>query len=91
MPETGIRKACCIQGKIHSGTPAGKEGIVHGRNCYIASPPQGEAKCVIVVLSDVFGWKLTNTRLLADSYAEKAHALVYLPEFQHGRSYEERP
>jgi len=39
----------------------------------------------------VFGWKLVNTRLLADSYAQKAQALVYLPEFQHGRSSERWP
>lgn len=33
----------------------------------------------------VFGWQLTNTRLLADEYA-KAGFYVYLPDFHEGES-----
>jgi dienelactone hydrolase len=39
---------------------------------------------VIVILPDIFGWTLPNTRILADNYAKKGQWLVYLPEFMNG-------
>lgn len=76
---------CCAAGEIHTGTPSGRVDKVHGLDCYIASPSAGtEPKGVIVILPDVFGWKLVNTRILADAYAAKGNYLVYLPELQDG-------
>lgn len=66
---------CCAAGEIHTGTPSGRRvDKIHGLDCYIASPPAGiEPKGVIVILPDVFGWKLVNTRILTDAYAAKGN------------------
>lgn len=83
--KTNMIQQCCAAGEIHTGTPSGRVDKVHGLDCYIASPPAGtEPKGVIVILPDVFGWKLVNTRILADAYAAKGNYLVYLPELQDG-------
>ncbi|KAI4099852.1 MAG: hypothetical protein LQ339_005767 [Xanthoria mediterranea] len=36
------------------------------------------------MIPDAFGWETPNSRLLCDTYAERAGVLVYLPEFQAG-------
>lgn len=35
---------------------------------------------VIMVVADIFGWKFTNLRLLADYHAKAVNATVYLPD-----------
>lgn len=76
---------CCAAGEIHSGTPNGRVAKVHGLDCYIAEPPEGVSpKEVVIIISDVFSWKLPNSRILADNYATKSGFLVYLPEFMDG-------
>ncbi|KAL1614744.1 hypothetical protein SLS54_009501 [Diplodia seriata] len=80
---------CCAAGEIHTGTPSGRVDKVHGLDCYIASPPVGtEPEGVVVILPDVFGWELVNTRILADAYAAKGNYLVYLPELQDGMAFD---
>jgi len=37
-----------------------------------------------MIVHDIFGWTLNNTRLLADHYAEEADVTVYLPDFYDG-------
>ncbi|KAH7386538.1 hypothetical protein BKA64DRAFT_145508 [Cadophora sp. MPI-SDFR-AT-0126] len=43
-----------------------------------------KAKGVIILLSDLFGWEVSNCRLLADSYAKEGGFLVLLPDFMDG-------
>lgn len=82
-----MSSACCVSGEIHQGTPTGQETKVHGLDCYVVEPPVGiEKKGVVVILPDVFGWRLSNTRILADNYAKKGGFLVLLPEFMNGKS-----
>jgi dienelactone hydrolase len=74
--------ADCITGSIHEGTPKGRTATLHGLDTYIAEPPDGRPpKGLVVMISDAFGWELTNSRVLADVYAEKGSLLVYLPDF----------
>lgn len=76
---------CCAAGELHTGTPQGRVTKIHGLDCYVAAPPPDTAaQGVIVMLPDIFGWTLPNTRLLADSYAAKGSYLVFLPEVQSG-------
>lgn len=76
---------CCVSGEIHQGTPTGTESKIHGLDCYVTGPPEGVTpKGVIVIVPDVFGWTLPNTRILADNYAKKGEWLVYLPDFMNG-------
>ncbi|KAH0537687.1 hypothetical protein FGG08_005552 [Glutinoglossum americanum] len=77
----------CVSGVIHSGTPKGRTATVHGLDTYIAGPPDGRPpKGLVVVIADVFGWGLTNVRVLADVYAEKGGFLVYVPDFLKGHA-----
>ena len=48
-----------------------------------ARPSDGAPKCVIIFLPDVFGWELSNSRLLADIYPKEG-CLLYLPNFMKG-------
>lgn len=76
---------CCATGEIHQGKPEGRVSKIHGLDCYVAEPPNGlEPKGVVVILPDIFGWTLPNTRIIADNYAKKGQWLVYVPEFMNG-------
>jgi len=74
---------CCIAVELHAGTPAGKETKLHGLDCYVSDPP-GAPKAIVVILTDIFGWTLPNSRILADSYAKRLHAQVIVPDFFDG-------
>lgn len=76
----------CATGTLHEGTPKGRVETVHGLPTYIAEPPSGTPKAIIVIIPDAFGWELPNSRVLADSYAEKGNFRVYLPDFMDGMS-----
>jgi hypothetical protein len=78
--------ACCIAGELHAGTPVGREEHLHGLNCYVSDPLEGSSKATIVILTDVFGWKLPNTRILADQYAKRLRMRTIVPDFFNGKS-----
>ena len=72
----------CITGSVHQGHPKGREEIVFGLPSYVTDPPEGQdVKSIIVIIPDALGWVFVNTRLLADSYAERTNSRVYVPEF----------
>lgn len=60
---------CCISGAIAEGTPTGKDSKLGGIATYIATPPTANSRAV-VICSDVFGYQLPNTRLIADALAK---------------------
>jgi putative IMPACT (imprinted ancient) family translation regulator len=68
---------CCKTGFMWDGTPNGSEGKLASNDVYITGT---EKKAAVMVIHDVFGWKLPNTRLLADQYAESIGATVYVPD-----------
>lgn len=72
----------CFSGHKHEGEPLGKEEKVHGLDTYVTGDPN--SKAIIVFIPDAFGWKFNNNRILADHYATKVPARVYLPEFMEG-------
>ena len=75
----------CASGVLHAGTPSGREETIHGLATYVTDPPSGvAAKGIVVIIPDVFGWSLTNSRVLADRYAERGGYTVYLPDFMDG-------
>jgi dienelactone hydrolase len=78
-------KSCCASGSLHTGTPTGSVSQLHGLPVYIASPPSNKSpKGVVVILPDIFGWTLPNTRILADNFAAKGDFLIMLPDFMNG-------
>lgn len=82
--QTGMG-ACCLSGSVHSGTPKGREDTIGGIATYIAEPSDKSTAKSVVFLTDIFGWKFQNVRLLADNYA-KAGFYVYIPDVHEGDS-----
>lgn len=75
----------CTTGVLHEGTPAGREETIHGLETYVTDPPAGTTpKGFVAIIPDLFGWKLNNNRILADQYAKRIGATVYLPDFMNG-------
>lgn len=74
-------------GALHAGTPHGKETTLHGLPAYVTEPQDGRSiRGHIVILTDALGWTFNNTRILADKYADKTQARVYIPEFFDGHA-----
>ncbi|KZT09240.1 alpha/beta-hydrolase [Laetiporus sulphureus 93-53] len=73
--------ADCVSGSVHVGAPVGTEITLGGLPTY-ATGDEG-SKRIIVIGSDIFGWKLVNTRILADEYAARGFR-VYLPNLFDG-------
>jgi len=71
--------SCCASGHLHEGTPTGTVEKIAGLDVYVAKPSDGSKTKSVIFISDVFGWNLPNTRLLADEYA-KGGLYVYVPD-----------
>ncbi|KAH6699710.1 Alpha/Beta hydrolase protein [Leptodontidium sp. 2 PMI_412] len=77
----------CFNGHVHSGEVKGIESQLHGIDTYVVEPDNtAEIKGLIVVVSDAFGWKTNNLRLLADTYAKRTGCRIYLPDFMNGKA-----
>ncbi|UZJ53884.1 hypothetical protein CBS101457_003204 [Exobasidium rhododendri] len=73
---------CCVKVHYHKGTPVGTETKIGNIDTYVTgSESSGK---VLLMVADVYGWKLNNTRVLADRYAEAIGARVYLPDYFNG-------
>ena len=55
----------------------GVKPTLAGLDCYVTGL---SSKIAILLLHDLYGWTFTNTRLLADHYAEEVGATVYIPD-----------
>ncbi|OCT50106.1 endo-1,3-1,4-beta-D-glucanase [Cladophialophora carrionii] len=67
---------CCATGFRWEGTPKGKETTLSSNKAYVTGTNKEAA---VLIVHDIFGWTLTNARMLADHYAEEADVTVYLP------------
>jgi hypothetical protein len=68
---------CCKQGFLWNGTPTGKEEKLGDLDVYISGDKKSNA---ILICHDALGWKMNNTRLLADHFAKEVGATVYMPD-----------
>ncbi|KAH7317909.1 dienelactone hydrolase [Rhexocercosporidium sp. MPI-PUGE-AT-0058] len=93
MSTSGITCSACLTGTVKSGTPTGTVEKMYGLDVYVARPKlegkvsreeERKAKGIIVMIPDMFGWEISNARLLADSYADEGDFLVLLPDFMCG-------
>jgi hypothetical protein len=76
--------SCCLSGFLNDGaTPVGEEDIVNGLPCYISKPKDGSKARTVIFVSDIFGYKTPNVRLLADEYAKEGF-YAYVPDFYGG-------
>ncbi|MCJ1307918.1 hypothetical protein MMC25_001566 [Agyrium rufum] len=69
---------CCKSGFKWDGQPIGTEGKLGENNAYITGTNKHLA---VMIVHDIFGWTLPNTRLLADHFAKEANCTAYLPDF----------
>jgi len=81
--------SCCASGHAHTGTPTGTVEKIAGLDVYVAKSSNGSKAKSVVFIADIFGWHLTNTRLLADEYA-KSGLYVYVPDFLDGDPVDEK-
>ena len=77
--------SCCFSGKVHQGQPTGREDEIGGLSTYVSEPQNGSKEKTIIFITDIFGWKLPNVRLLCDEYA-KAGFYCYIPDLHEGDS-----
>ncbi|OQV07337.1 hypothetical protein CLAIMM_11788 [Cladophialophora immunda] len=71
---------CCLRGFRWDAQPKGRDTMLAGRHCYVTGS-ESQHQIGIMIIHDVFGWTFTNTRVLADHYAEEIGATVYVPDF----------
>ncbi|KAJ1323401.1 carboxymethylenebutenolidase [Microdochium nivale] len=77
----------CFRGGVTTEHPKGAETKIHGLDTYVAEPPSGTTpKGIIVYITDAFGWRFPNNRVLADHYAQRGGYLVYVPDFMDGNA-----
>lgn len=82
----------CFTGGIRTASPTGREEIISGKTCYIADPPpaastrsnQAGDPSTIINITDAFGLKLVNNKLLADIYAQHTGCRVIVPDIVPG-------
>ena len=68
---------CCLRGFRWNGKPVGEESKVANNNTYVTGNDQDAA---VLMVTDLYGWRFANIRLLADHYAEEAGVTVFVPD-----------
>ncbi|KAH6853252.1 hypothetical protein B0I37DRAFT_348722 [Chaetomium sp. MPI-CAGE-AT-0009] len=73
----------CFTGTLRGdATPTGREEVIYGLPTYVTGPDPGVKPIgTVVFITDAFGWKLRNSRTLADAYAKRVPCIVYVPDF----------
>ncbi|TIA70120.1 hypothetical protein E3P91_03264 [Wallemia ichthyophaga] len=79
-----MEHCCKYIASFSSQAPKGIESTIAEHKVYITSPDHSQNDIVVVIIPDIFGWSLTNTRVLADAYAAEAGVRVYVPDFYAG-------
>lgn len=82
-----------VETDIHSGNPLGSISIQHGLRTYVSLPSSadkgkaegqvGQKQDTIILISDIFGIDLVNSKLVADEWAGQGYK-VLLPDFFEG-------
>ncbi|KAF5332150.1 hypothetical protein D9611_008178 [Ephemerocybe angulata] len=77
--------ADCVKGFVHEGTPQGKVEEIGGVPSYVTIPSEGEypKDTVVLFLSDIYGYELINSQLLADDFARNGWKTV-IPGYLNG-------
>ncbi|EGV63436.1 hypothetical protein PSN45_004282 [Yamadazyma tenuis] len=79
--------SCCTQVIHHEGTPAGTFTTVGGLDTYTTGDEHGNSH-VLVILTDIFGYKLNNTLLVADELARLGKYRVLIPDILNNDPFE---
>lgn len=72
-----IMSDCCLRGFRWNGNPVGTESKIGDNKAYITGDNKDAA---VLMVTDLYGWRFKNIRLLADHYAEEAGVTVFVPD-----------
>ena len=76
---------CCLSGSVDTdAVQLGTERTLGGVDVYWAPQPATKSCVAMIVVTDVFGWKLPNARLLADSVSNKLGVTAIVPDIFRG-------
>lgn len=70
-----------MQGHVIEGTPAGTL-----EDAAYFHPGSSDSKIAVVLLTDIFGLKLVNPKLIADQYSQRLKCDVWVPDYFNGMS-----
>ncbi|GCF00003.1 hypothetical protein ZYGM_003284 [Zygosaccharomyces mellis] len=73
--------SCCARGFYHEGTPRGTIKDIYGVSTYVTGKESNEK--VLVILTDIYGYKLPNTQLIADQLGDAGYK-IYIPDILFG-------
>lgn len=80
---------CCLNAFHHEGVSKGTYSIIGGLDSYQTGLEFGDEK-IIVILTDIFGYKLNNALLLADQLSQIAQSQVVIPDILEGDAVEDK-
>ncbi|CAD6570300.1 MAG: hypothetical protein CYPHOPRED_003879 [Cyphobasidiales sp. Tagirdzhanova-0007] len=69
---------CCKLAFFKTTKATGREIKLKDLDCYVTGSEN--AAGALVMVADIFGWKLNNARVLADQISKEAGIAVYLPD-----------
>ncbi|KAJ7250906.1 Alpha/Beta hydrolase protein [Mycena haematopus] len=67
----------CFKGSVLEGEPT---GVISDDGAYFASGGNPESKRAVIFLTDIFGLKLKNSKILADQFAQHLKCDVWIPD-----------
>ena len=73
----------CFKGYILPGEPSGS--MVDGAYLHAATSPVPGPKRAVILLSDIFGLPLVNSKIQADLLSEALNVDVWVPDLFDGR------
>ena len=76
----------CCSGFIDEGIPKGEVTVVDGIRCYRAAAPVPlvHKDKLIIIGTDVFGYTISNIRLIADTFSRESSSLCLVPDLFNG-------
>jgi dienelactone hydrolase len=80
MSSNPPQENCCAKVTFHGGEPKGSVSNIAGLPCYTTSDFSKSAEKVLIIFTDIFGLGLTNTKLVADSFAAHLGYPVIIPD-----------
>lgn len=95
-PEPVEEHSCCLTGFLDvSAEPKGREEIIAGLPTYVALPLPGTGgaapSAAVIIVPDIFGYSLRNSRIIADKFAERLGIPCYIPDLLEGDAVPAQP
>lgn len=77
----------CKKGAILPGEPSG----TMVKDAYFAAGPEGNTSRAVVLLTDIFGLPLVNSKIIADNISKRLGCDVWVPDLFNGKLFDSAP